>query len=97
MDYHKNTLNLLHCDSWLNKFKDVFREGRPKTAIVAENIDAVRQLIMQNRYVAYREIVAYLVIASTNIQYIRYCMNTKNLSFSLISAIAQERLLSIGA
>lgn len=35
---------------WLT---DEFREGRPKSAIVQKNIDAVRQLIKQ--YVTYRE------------------------------------------
>ena len=33
-----------------------FREGRPKSVIVPETIDAVRQLLLQDRYVTYREI-----------------------------------------
>ena len=44
--------------NWSNEFssgrrslKDKVREGRPKTAIVPENIDAVRELIMQDRHV----------------------------------------------
>ena len=31
------------------------REGRSKTAIVSENVDAVRELIMKDRHVTYRE------------------------------------------
>lgn len=37
---------------------DKFREGRPKTAVVPQNIDAVRELIMQDCHVTYREIEA---------------------------------------
>ena len=40
--------------NWYNEFNrgrrslnDEFREGRPKTAVVPENIDAVRELITQ--------------------------------------------------
>ena len=32
--------------------KDKFREGPPKKAVLAENIDAVPELIMQDRHVA---------------------------------------------
>ena len=60
--------------TWFNEFncgrrllKDQVREGRPKTAFMSENIDAVRELIKQNRHVAYREIKAFLVISSTSI------------------------------
>ena len=42
------------------------REGSPKTDVVTENI-VVRALIMQARYVTYREIDAYLGISSTSI------------------------------
>ena len=49
--------------NWFNEFnyerrvlKDEVREGRPKTAVVSENIDAVRELIIQDRHVIYREI-----------------------------------------
>lgn len=35
---------------------DEFREGRQKTAVVPQNIDAVHELIMQDRHVTYREI-----------------------------------------
>ena len=38
-----------------------FREGRPKSVVVPETIDAVRQLILQDRRVTYREIATTLV------------------------------------
>lgn len=48
---------------WFGEFKrdrsslqDEFREGRPKSVFVPETIDAVRELIMQDRHVTYREI-----------------------------------------
>ena len=56
--------------TWFNEFncglrslKVEVREGRPNTtAVVLENIDAVRELIMQDRHVPYREIEASLDI-----------------------------------
>ena len=36
--------------------QDEFREGRPKSLVVPETIDAVLQLILQDRHVTYREI-----------------------------------------
>ena len=45
-----------------------FREGAPKTAVVPENINAVLEIIMQERHVTYREIGASSDIASTSIQ-----------------------------
>ena len=60
--------------NWFNEFdrgrrslKDELRKGRPKTAVVSENIDAVREVIMQDRHVTYREIDATLSISSTSI------------------------------
>ena len=48
-------------ENWLNEFncgrrslKDEVREGSQKTAVVPDNIDAVRALIMQDRYVTYK-------------------------------------------
>ena len=49
-------------------------EGRPKTVVVSENIDAVREMILQDRPVTYRELKASLGISSP--AYIAYCMNT---------------------
>ena len=48
--------------------QDEFREGRPKSVVVPETIDAVRQLILQyRRHVTYREIEATLGISGTSI------------------------------
>ena len=62
---------------WFNEFnfgrrsrKEEIREGL-LNGHCFENIDAVRELIMQDRHVTYREIQAFL---STT--YIRYCMNS---------------------
>ena len=76
---------------WLN---NEIREGPSKTAVVPENIDAVSELIMQDSHVIYREIELYLGISPTNIHSIlREQLAVKN----FYSAIAQKRLLSIGA
>jgi histone-lysine N-methyltransferase SETMAR len=60
--------------NWYNEFKrkrkslkDEPREGRPKTAVVPENIDAVRKLIEVDRHVTYREIGACLGIGVKSI------------------------------
>ena len=65
--------------NWFNEFncgrlslKDEVHEGPPKTAVVSENIDTVRELIMQDRHVTYREIEATFLPPA----YIRFCMNT---------------------
>ena len=50
-----------------SSLQDEFREGRPKSAVVSETIDAVRLLILQDRHVAYCEIEATLGISGTNI------------------------------
>lgn len=43
-------------------------EGRPKSAFTEDNINAVRQLILEDRHVTYREIEALLGISGTTIQ-----------------------------
>ena len=43
--------------------QDEFREGRPKSVVIPETIDAVGQLILQDRHVTYREIETTLGIA----------------------------------
>ena len=48
-------------------FRDEFREGPSKTAVVPENTDAVRELIMQDRHVKYREIDPLLGISFTSL------------------------------
>nr|XP_033330826.1 uncharacterized protein LOC117222908 [Megalopta genalis] len=60
---------------WFSEFNrghrsltDEFKEGRPKSAAVPENIDAVFGLIMQDRRVTYHEIEASLAISMTSIR-----------------------------
>ena len=53
-----------------------FREGRPKSAVVPETMDPVRQLILQDRHMTYREIVTTLGISGTSIHSI---LHEKNL------------------
>ena len=47
--------------------QDEFREGRPKSVVVPETINAVRQLILQDRHVTYYEIETTLGISGTSI------------------------------
>ena len=47
--------------------QDEFREGRPKSVVVPETVDALRQLILQDCQVAYREIETILGISDTSI------------------------------
>lgn len=61
--------------NWYNEFVrdrrwlfDEFREGRPKSIVVPANIDAVRNLIMEDRHVTYREIESSLGISSTSVK-----------------------------
>lgn len=49
---------------------DDVREGRPKSAVTQENVDAVRQLIKEDRHVSYREIQECLGIGMSQIQII---------------------------
>lgn len=51
-----------------SSLSDKPREGRPKTAMTQENVDAVRQLIVEDRHVTYREIEASVGISGTTIQ-----------------------------
>ena len=64
---------------WFSEFNrdrcslsDAFREGRPKWAVVPENIDAVCKMIEQDRHVTYCEIEASLSSSSTSIYVILY-------------------------
>ena len=50
-----------------SSLQDEFREGRPISIVVPETIDAVRQLILQNSHVTYREIETTLGISETSI------------------------------
>ena len=60
--------------NWFNEFncghrslKDEVREAPPKMAVVSENIDGVRELIIQDRHVTYREIETSLNFSSSSI------------------------------
>ena len=50
-----------------SSLQDEFREGRPKSVVVLETIDAVRQLILQDGHVTYCEIETTLGISGTSI------------------------------
>ena len=50
-----------------SSLQDEFREGRPKSVVVPETINAVRQLILQDRHVSYREIETTSGISGTSI------------------------------
>ena len=50
-----------------SSLQDEFREGRPKSVVFPETIDAVRQLILQDRHVTYREIETTLGIIGSSI------------------------------
>src|ERR1700704_6938374 len=72
--YGNEAPSLSTVKNWYNDFnrgrrslQDEFREGRPKTAVLAKNIDAVRELIMEDRHVTYLEIEASLGISATSI------------------------------
>ena len=60
--------------NWYNEFnrgrcsiQDESRAVHPKSVVVPEKIDAVRELIKQDRHVTYREIEASLDISMTSI------------------------------
>ena len=50
------------------RLQDEFREDRTKSVVVPETIDAVRQLILQDRHVNCREIEVTLGISGTSIR-----------------------------
>ncbi|GBP00095.1 hypothetical protein EVAR_74394_1 [Eumeta japonica] len=76
---------------------DELKEGRPKSVVVPQHIDAIRELIMQDGGVAYREIKASLGISMMNI----HNMLRENLVLKkhelMIDAAPIGRLMSIGA
>ena len=93
---------------WFNEFnrgrsslKDEFREAHPKTVVVSGNIDAVRDLIMQDRHVTCREIKTSLGTSSTSIHSILHeHLAVNKICFRWIPpnlTIAQKRFFSIGA
>jgi histone-lysine N-methyltransferase SETMAR len=50
-----------------SSLQDEFREGLPKSAVMPETIDTVRQLILQDRHVTYREVETTLGISGTSV------------------------------
>ena len=50
-----------------SSFQDEFHEGCPKSVVVPKTINAVRQLILQDRHMTYREIETTLGISGTSI------------------------------
>ncbi|CAH2012489.1 unnamed protein product [Acanthoscelides obtectus] len=67
---HQSTIS-----RWYGEFKrrrvslsDDPRVDAPKTAVIQENVDAVRKLIIEDRHVTYHEIEASLKISKTSIQ-----------------------------
>ena len=56
---------------WINRgrisLQEEFRKCRPKSVVVPETIDAMRQLILQDRHVTYREIRTTLSISGTSL------------------------------
>ena len=78
-----------------SSLQDEFFEGRPKPVVVPEIIDAVRQLIIQDHHVTYREIETTLGIHSILHEHLtvkKICSHwiPQNLS------VAQKTLVSIG-
>lgn len=60
--------------SWFAEFNrcrasvsNEFREGRPKSVVVPENIDDVREMILEDRHVTYHEIESSLGISATRV------------------------------
>lgn len=55
-----------------SSLSDEFREGRPKSAVAPKNIDAVCEMIKQDRHVTYYKIEESLSVSSTSIYAILY-------------------------
>ena len=89
----KNWFNEFNCGRRL--LKDEIRVGPPKTTVAPENIDAVRDLIMQDRHVTYREIEASLGISSTSIHSILH-LAVKKACSRWIPESLKKRFMSIG-
>ena len=81
-----------------SSLQDEFREGLPKSVVVPETIDAVRQLILQDRHVTYSEIQTTLGISGTSIHSILHeHLTVKNIFSRWIPhylLIVQKKLIS---
>ena len=83
-----------------SSLQDEFREGRSKPFVVPKTIGAVRQMILQDRHVTYREIETTLGISGTRMHSILH----EQLTVTKICSgwiphnlsIAQKRLVLIG-
>ena len=84
-----------------SSFQDEFREGRPKSVVVPEIIDAVRQLILQDRHVTNRKIETTLSISGTSMhsilhEHLTVKKNWFTLDLTQLVNRAKKRLVSIG-
>ncbi|GBP75374.1 Mariner Mos1 transposase [Eumeta japonica] len=70
---------------------DEFKEGRPKSVGISQDIDAVRKLIMQDHHVTYCEIKASLGIILD--MHLEQCSSTQNSVFSGLSSDIQNDLI----
>ena len=62
---HQGPVLIIQFNHGRSSLQDEFRESRPKSVVVPETIDVVRQLILQDRHVIYREIETNLGISGT--------------------------------
>ena len=60
--FGESTMSRTHVQLWCNRFKqgredvnDDARPGRPSTLIIDENIEAVKEMILDNRRITIRE------------------------------------------
>lgn len=72
--YGEQAPSLSTIKNWYNEFnrgrrslQDEFREGRPKSVVLPENVDAVRKQIIKDPHVTYRQLEASLGISATSI------------------------------
>ena len=87
-------------DGMLNSIEVEFRVGRPKSVVVPETIDGVRQLILQDRHVIYREVETTLGITGTSIHSILHehltVKKIVRVGSHTICPSLKKRLVSIG-
>ena len=71
-----------------SSLQDEFRDSRSKSAVVPETIDAVRQLILQDRHMTYREIETTKKICSRLILH-NLTITQKNQSIRVAKVLRQ--------
>ena len=80
-----------------SSLQDEFREGRPKSVVVPETINAVLQLILQDRHVTYLAIERTLGISETSIYSILHeHLTVKKICSRSNCQALKKRLVSIG-